>query len=45
MKTYLQAQKDRVCLSLNKNPCTESFFRLRTEILHLPVLGKFLLAL
>lgn len=45
MKTYLQTQRDHVCLPLNKNPCVESFFRLRPEILHFPVLGKLLLAL
>lgn len=41
MKIYLQTQQDHMCLPLNKNPCTESFFKLKTEMLHFPVLGKF----
>lgn len=42
---YLQTQQDHVCLPLNKNPCSDSFFKLKTEMLHFLILGKFLLAL
>lgn len=45
MNIYLQTQQDHVCLPLNKNPCSDSFFKLKTEMLHFPVLGKFLLPL